>query len=347
MAADGFGSIGRVDHISMYKSSFGDLPDESMYSGPLEVGQTMPDMIKMMRDFHKAGNAGASSGAVGYTPMPLAYDPNVIDITRKFTPVKALIPKVSNQGLTANYYRLTARGAGAWGPEDPALDEADDTKELQSESMKYVRVTGRVTGVAEVGGAHFQSSLRSETMTKTQEINELIEEALLVGNNTNNTYQPDGLGQLLTSGNGATETAVSDEVTLSDVTALVNTCYNNKGAPNLIITDSFTAEDLKEQIQQHIRYVDPFKKVAWGLETLAINTVVGTLPVIVSQFMPTTSTERELYVLNTRFMEQRVLQDITFEKLAKTTDSTKFFLKCYMSLINKFPEGMGKLTTIT
>lgn len=347
MEGIGFGKVGVIDHAGIYKASFGDLPDETIYSAPMEVGTNLPDMVGHMTKFAKATNVGAASGTAGYVPMPIAYDSGVVDITRKLTPVKALIPKVSNAGLTANYFRLTARGSGAWGAEDPALDEADDTKELQSENIRYVRVTGRVTGVADVGAAHFESSLRREVMTKTQEINELIEEALIVGNNTNNSYQPDGLGQLLASGNGATETAVSDEVTLGDVTNLVNTCFINKGSPNMIITDAYTAEDLKDQIQQHIRYVDPFKKVAWGLETLSVNTVVGTLPVIVSQFMPTTSTERELYCVNTNFLEQRVLQDITFEKLAKTTDSSKFFLKCYMTLINKFPEGMGKLTTIT
>lgn len=347
MSEMGFQSIGEdIDEESMYKFSFGHTPDKTMYDGPLQVGSEFyPDLSKTVEDwyvgtFEKAANVGAASGGSGYVPMPLMYDAGVIDITRKFTPVKALIPKVTNKGLTANYHRLTARGEGAWGAEDPVLTETDDTTELASSAMKYARVTGRVTGVAEIGGSHFESTMRRSVLTKTQEINELIEEALLVGNNTTNQYQPDGLGQLIS----ANKTDLSGEIpTLEDVDTLVNDCFVDKGAPNLLITDPYTATHLKHQIMQTVRYNDPYTKVAWGLQALSINTVVGELPMIVSQFMPTTADARKVFCVNTNFLEQRVLQDITFERLAKTGDSNKYFLKVYMTLINKFPEGMGML----
>jgi hypothetical protein len=72
--------------------------------------------------------------------------------------------------------------------------------------------------------------------------------------------------------------------------------------------------------------------VAWGLQALSINTVVGEIPMIVSQFMPTTTSNRRVLCINTNFIEQRVLQDITFQRLAKTDDSEKFLLKVYMQI---------------
>ena len=342
----GFGAVGEVDDESMYKFSFGDLPNKTMYDGPLQIGESyFPDMQKAVEEwysktFTKAANVGASSGSAGYVPMPLMYDAGVIDITRKFTPIKAIIPKVTNRGLTANYHRLTARGGGAWGEEDPTLTEVDDTEELASSAIKYARVTGRVTGVAEIGGAHFESTMRRSVLTKTQELNEMIEEAILVGNNSTNQYQPNGLDQLIT----ANKTDMSGTIpTLENVDGLVNDCYVDKGAPNLLITDPYTASNLKNQIMQTVRYQNPYTKVAWGLQALSINTVVGELPLIVSQFMPTTANARKVFCVNTNFLEQRILQDITFERLAKVTDSNKYFLKIYMTLINKFPEGMGML----
>jgi len=272
--------------------------------------------------------------------MPLAYDPDVVDITRRFTPIKALLPKVTNQGMTANYFRLTGRGNYAWGAEDPALNEVDDTKELASETIRFARVTGRVTGVAEVGGMHFESTMRREIITKTQELNEGIEDTLLNGDNANNALEPDGLIRLLTENNEDMNGAVP---TLEDVDNLVNDCFINRGAPNLLITDPYTASNLKNQIMNTVRYTNPYQQVAWGLQALSVNTVVGELPCIVSQFMPTGDGEKRVLCLNTNFVEQRVLQDITFERLAKTSDSEKFFLKTYMTLINKFPEGMGQL----
>jgi len=341
-----FMSPGEIDEASIYKSSFGDIPNHTMYSGPLQPAQDhFPDMAKTVYDWHiktfgKAANVGASSGASGYVPMPLAYDSGVIDITRKFTPIKALIPKVTNTGITANYYRLTGRGAASWGEEDPTLTETDDTEELASATIRYCRITGRVTGVAEIGGAHFESTMRRAVLTKTQEMNETIEEALINGDNDTNQYQPDGLIQLVDANNTNMSGAVP---TLEDVDTLVNDCFVDKGAPNLLITDPYTASNLKNQIINSIRYSNPYTKVAWGLQALSINTVVGELPLIVSQFMPTTADARRILCINTNFLEQRVLQDITFQRLAQTTDSNKFFLKVYMTLVNKFPEGMGQL----
>lgn len=334
-----FGAVSKVDVESLYKASFGDVPDETMYDGPMQVTKDyFPDIAG---DFiEKAANVGASGGAAGYVPMPLSYDGAVIDITRKFTPIKGLIPKVTNKGLTANYYRLTARGDAAWGGENPALDETDDTKKLESDTIKYCRIVGRVTGVAEVGGAHFESTMRAEMLQKTQSLNETIENTLINGDNDTYDYQPDGLIQLLT----ANKTDMSgDDPTLQDIDGLVNDCFVDKGAPNLLITDPYTASTLKDQIMSNVRYQNPYTSVAWGLQALSINTVVGEIPMIVSQFMPTTADARRVLCVNTNFLEQRVLQDITFQRLAKTDDSEKFMLKTYMTLINKFPEGMGQL----
>ncbi len=348
-----FVNPGAVDTEGVYKFSFGDTPHETMYSGPLEAGQDcfpdMPEVIKTWQErsfgtVQKASNVGAASGSAGYVPMPLAYDSGVIDITRRFTPVKALIPKVTNLGLTANYFRITAREDGTWGKEDPALEEADDTSKLESEIIRYCRITGRVTGVAQSGGAHFANTMRREMLNKTQSLNETIEDTLLNGNNSTNPYQPNGLRVLVGTGSAAnTENLSGADPTMEDIDDMVNKCFIDKGAPNLLITDPFTASKLKRQIMQTVRYNDPYTTVAWGLKALSVNTAVGELPLIVSQFMPTTADAREILVLNTRFLEQRILQDITFERLAKTSDSEKFMLKVYMTLINTFPEGMGKI----
>jgi len=47
---------------------------------------------------------------------------------------------------------------------------------------------------------------------------------------------------------------------------------------------------------------------------------------------------KECYFLDTDYIEMRVLQDVTYEKLAKTNDSNKFFLKIYEALVMKAPE---------
>jgi len=301
------------------------------------------DLVLENQMLHKAVNVGAASGAAGYALTPIVWDADVVDVTRRLTPLLTLIPKVTNKGKVAQYYRITARGAANWGAEDPALAETDDTKEEASTSIRYARVTGRVTGVAQIGGAHFESSMQREVINKTQSMNELLEEALLVGKNATNQYQPDGLQTLLT----ANKDNVGAAVALSDVKKLVNDCFVDKGAPNLMITDPYTAEALIEQQMDYVKYIDPNVTIAWGLQVPSIQTVVGRIPILVSQFMPIASGDRRLFCINTNFVQRRVLQDITFERLAKVSDSEKFMLKTYQTVINKFPEGMGQLYGIT
>ena len=342
-----WGGSQEIDSESLYKASFGDMPDETVYDDGFGKIETMVDdggdVVVSNESLHKAVNVGASSGAAGYALTPIVWDRDVVDITRKLTPLLTLIPKVTNKGKVAQYYKITARGAAGWGAEDPALSESDDTKEEASESIRYLRVVGRVTGVAQIAGAHFESSMQREVINKTQSMNEAIEEAMLTGNNATNQYQPDGLQQLLT----ANTDDVAGAVSLSDVTELVNQCFVDKGAPNLLITDPFTATDLIEQQMDYVRYTDPNITIAWGLQVPSIQTVVGRLPMLISQFMPSTTGSRRVFCVNTNYVQRRVLQDITFERLAKTSDSEKFMLKTYNTLINKFPEGMGQLYGIT
>ena len=43
---------------------------------------------------------------------------------------------------------------------------------------------------------------------------------------------------------------------------------------------------------------------------------------------------RKILIIDTDVIEARVLQDIVFERLAKTNDSDKFYLKVYETIIN-------------
>lgn len=347
MAAAMWGGSQEIDSESLYKASFGEIPDETVYDdgfGKIEMMvDDAGDLVINNQTLHKAVNVGSASGAAGYALTPIVWDRDVVDITRRLTPLLTLIPKVTNKGKVAQYYRITARGDAAWGAEDPALSESDDTKEEASESIRYLRITGRVTGVAQIAGAHFESSMQREVINKTQSMNEALEAMILTGDNGGNQYQPDGLQTLLTENTDD----VAGAVALSDVTELVNQCFVDKGAPNLLITDPFSATDLIEQQMDYVRYTDPNVTIAWGLQVPSIQTVVGRLPMLISQFMPSDTGDRRVFCINTNYIQRRVLQDITFERLAKTSDSEKFMLKTYSTLINKFPEGMGQLYGIT
>lgn len=342
-------SVGGVDEDSAYYSSFGTMKAKTLYYDPMNKIDPGQDLLKTIgkESFEKGVNVGAASGAAGYAFTPLVWDRQIVDITRKFTPLIGLIPKVTNVGKTAEYYRITARGSASWGTEQGSLVESDDTSEADSATIKYLRVKGRVTGVAQVAGAHFLDALQQQVVNKTQTMNEELEDTLVNGNSSTNTLQPDGLIAQLTTNNNSMN---GGAITLAAVRDLVSDCFQAKGRPNLLITDTYTADVLHAEMVQYARYVGAptmtTTQIAWGFETMAVATSIGKLPVVISQFMPTTAGSRRLLCINTDFIEYRVLQDVTFERLAKTEDAESFYLKTYRTLVNKFPEGMGQITSI-
>lgn len=337
-----WGSSQDIDNESLYKASYGSMPDESVYDdgmNKLSISRVGNDLMLKGEGFTKAVNVGTASGVAGYAFTPIVWDQDVVDITRRVTPLLTLIPKVTNKGKTAHYYRITSRAEAQWGDEDPVLSEMDDVRAQSSEDIKYLRTVGRVTGVAQIAGAHFESSMQREVINKTQSLNEAIEEEMLVGTNSA-TFGHNGLLQQLTFNKTADLNAA---IALSDVKKLVNDCFVAKGAPNLIITDPYTAEALIEQQMDYVKYVDPQTTIAWGLQTPTIQTVVGKIPVVPSLFMPTGTGDRALFCVNTNYLQQRVLQDITFQRIMTGGDSEKFMLKTYRTFVNKFAESMGMI----
>ena len=318
-----------VDEGGLYKACFGDMISGTVYDDG-------------MHDIHKAVNIGAASGAAGYALTPIVYDKDVIDITRKATPLQTIFPKRTNLGKTANYYRYTARGSATWQLEDAALSEADDTRESVSSDMKFLRVTGRVTGVAAASGAHFYNALQEEVMNKSLAMSMEIEDALINGDTATTATEPNGLIKTLTANN----TPVGAAIAISDINDILDDCYVDLGQINMLITDAYTLTAIRQQMQDFVKYESP-TKVAWGMDAVAFNSNNGVVPIITSQYMPTTSGSRRIIAVDTRTFEQRVLVDVAYEDLAKTSDSRKFFLKTYRANISKFPEGCGQLTGIT
>ena len=116
-----------------------------------------------------------------------------------------------------------------------------------------------------------------------------------------------------------------------------------QGDPNLIVTDFGTLDNVKGLLQDYQRYVNTNFEIAWGLKTVEFEG----LPIVPSKFMPPTTAYRSLAVLSTDAWQVRVLQDLTYEELAKTNDSYKFMIKAYEALIAPGLPFNWMLNTIT
>lgn len=324
--------------------------------------------------------SGLASGTTDMSLIPVYVDPVIVDLTRRLTPLVELIPRVTNYGKTADYNQTVNRGVTGFRLEDAAMDEANDVYARQSSAIKYLYQVGRVTGPMLAASRQYLSNqyidaLNLEVRQKTVTYRYVEEDAILNGDASatrtayggsasggdalnyaaefsgiykilNTAFNPTGGGGSITPTTSLSTTAL----TLSNMrtgirnarTAAENSTYG-QGDPNLAVTDFTTYDNMKGLIQQYLRYVNTNFEVAWGLKTLEFEG----LPVIPSKFNPTTTDARKVAILSTDTWQMRVLQDITYEELAKTNDSYKFMLKGYETLVCTAPVFNRAITAIT
>jgi len=130
---------------SAYGASFGPLANNTTYFKPPALKSwagTEQDVINStdlrpelnsacesgMAQMKALNVSGQGAGTAGYALIPVYVDPRIVDRSRKFTPWTELISRVTNQGVTADYNVLTAKGAAVFAAEDAALSDVTDTE---------------------------------------------------------------------------------------------------------------------------------------------------------------------------------------------------------------------------
>jgi hypothetical protein len=346
---------------SAYSHSFGNLGDNTRYQDasfsvdmrPQFESTLKSGMAKLKAQMTTSGGAGTA----GYAMIPIYVDPKIVDITRKYTPLVELLPRVTNMGITADYNKITAKGGAYAAAEDAALPETNTTYDRVSTSIKYLYAVGRVTGQSQAAQPSYMlagflpgsgatgpfsdqgasNAIQQEVLVKTRELRELEENLLINGNATTsftsapNGAEFDGISTLMSTTNGLNKSATA--ISIEDVQTQASVAFAAGGRPNLGVTDGYTYNALLTQLGQKIGYLQSTEKVFWGFSTIVVNTIVGQIPIIPSMFMAYASGSRKLFLLDLSVVEVRVLQDVTYQEVAVVNDSKKFFLKLYECLI--------------
>ena len=361
---------------SAYQHSFGTLPHGTLYHGgargsfDAETKSFDVDMRPELKGAFDIGfkaleSTSGGAGTAGYAMVPIYVDPRVVDRTRKYTPLVELIPRVSNQGITADYNVITAKGGAVVAAEDAALSETNTTFDRQSTSIKYLYSVGRVTGQAMAaipsyilqgltpeGGASgaFSSSSapnakQLEVLIKTRDMRELEEELIVNGDTDSDANEFNGIIDIMSTTNTVAKGTTA--LALADIDTAIKNAFDDGGRPNLAVCSSGVYTDLMGLLTAKIGYLQATQTVFWGFTTIVLHTMVGDVPVIPSMNMSNASGSKAIYFLDLSVVEMRVLQDLTYEDLAKTNDSSKFMLKIYEALIIKAPTFCSSITAIS
>jgi len=302
-------------------------------------------------------------GTAGQALVPIFVDPSIVDQERRETPMREIIPRVSNMGITADWNERTAKGDASSKLEDAPLADNDDTYDRYTLPIRYYYSIGRVTGPLQAAmpagtfedytTTQFPNAKSLETAARTADL-AVREEIDIISGNPGGTFTAGGAtttdtcydaNSALASAQSGIKDQISDEnqddqagaaITLDDVNDLINLCWEDGGRPSVLLTDGRTVTDLKALMSQQLR-IAPSTSVAWGFQTVAFEGPRGTLPMIQSQVVRTTAgagsgtifASKSILALDMAHIENRILQDYTYEPLAKTNDSDKFMVKYY------------------
>lgn len=360
---------------SCYAHSFGPLADGTAYVNGWTQGRDgksfdLRNFIGakasegFMRIQQKAlGPEAGGAGTSGYALVPVYVDPRIVDQSRKYTPMVEMIPRVTNQGLTADYNVVTAKGAAYTANPDAPLAETDDTYDRKSQSIKFLYSVGRVlgpmqaampsyimegfqpTGAGNVSGSVFTpagapNAKQQQVLMKARAMKELEENLIFNGDDDTDATQFNGIidQQGTTNQNDLGGAAL----TWDDVEETVQSAFDDGGRPKLAVGSSSVITDLRKIMIDTFRYtpdqLTAGAELPFGVPPqLVLHTMVGAIPCLPSMYLSNVSGSKQLWFLDTDFIEMRVLQDMTYEDLAKTNDSSKFMLKIYECLIVRSP----------
>jgi hypothetical protein len=348
-------SLEGVNAKHAYATSFGMLPDRTRYAGydtdTKNVADLRPNLNERLQIGMKAlGTTAGGAGTAGYALIPIYVDPQIVDRSRKYTPLTEIVPRVTNQGITADYNIITAKGGAFFALEDAALGETSTTYDRASTSIKYLYAVGRVTGQAlaavpsymlagfqpsgSVGGfgeSSAPNAMQLEVLVKARELKEAEEDAIINGDAVTNPEEYSGIVVLQSTTNKVDKNTTA--LNLDDVTTAIQYAFDDGGRPNFAVCSSAVYGDLLNLLQAKIGFMQPTQNVFWGFSTIVLHTMVGDVPVVPSMFMSNVTGSKSIYFLDLSVWEMRVLMDMTYEKFGKLNDSDKFFLKIYEALI--------------
>jgi len=210
-----------------YGVTFLNTPNHTIYSNPMGVAMKGSEYsgslsLDLLRNQHSQiamkalSTTAGGPGTAGYAMVPIFVDPRVVDQTRKYTPLVELVPRVTNQGMYADYNVITAKGGAITAVEDAALSETNTTYDRASTAIKFVYSVGRVTGPAiaampawslgglsPAGGAtgafndqNATNAKQMEVLVKTREIKEKEESLIVNGDASTDATQFSGIVKL-------------------------------------------------------------------------------------------------------------------------------------------------------
>jgi hypothetical protein len=191
--------------------------------------------------------------------------------------------------------------------------------------------------------ASASNGIQKEVLTKARALKEGEENLILNGNKTTSyvSGNPNGteFDGIITQQSTTNVNTITGLMTWDGIEDTVQYAFDDGGRPNVAVMGSSAMGDLRKIMRDQFRWAGGNAgTVNYGIPSaINIETMVGPTVAIPSMFMTNTTTDKQAFFLDMNFIETRVLQDTTYEELAKEGDYRKFMIKEYIAVASRAP----------
>ena len=267
------------------------------------------------------------AGTSGVLIQP-EVDKIVTEIIEYKNPLRQNIPRKQRNSDSWLLNRRSAAAANTvaqWVNDltEPAIDRTEQSR--ITFQFRTLLARGKVTRFAQDAGRSYIDVLSEEIEARARAFKNLEENAMLYGDNSVTTTQPDGLTTLITGSQIIEQTAVMGgaALTLTKIDETVDQCA---GSPDIMIASKQTRRKLNALLQADQRFVNT-TEVAGGFRVLSYDDI----PIFAStnvtnnfhfdgtQVVGTTGDTSHLFVLDTSEFWVGYMNDVTVSPLSKTS----------------------------
>jgi hypothetical protein len=386
-----FGSPQNIQEAGAYKAAFGHLGDKTPYHSGLK-GMTEQEMLQKRGDVtaksideenNKRDNllknmatkggqqiqgkalttTSGGAGTAGNALVPVYVDPRIVDQSRQYTPWTEMIPRVTNQGTTADYNVITDKEDAVFAGEGAALSDQDNDYDRKSEQIKYLYAKGKVTGPSQAatpsymlsgfrsdGDEHTgnfqdqnaQNAKQLQVLSRARAFREREEEAIWNGDSGSNSLEYDGLVTLQSTTNQVDKSGAALEY--DDIESAMELAVdgdNGAGRPNVAGASSNAVTQARQIMVDTFNYrpADMNQQLRFGISSqVVLETRTGPVPLIGTNVLDNTDGNKSMYFLDMDYIEMRTLMDMTMKELPDEDDSEAFLLKAYEAMIMRAPQ---------
>lgn len=310
-------------------------------------------------------------------------DQQVTILFKKILPVQTMIQTTANFGKYAEWDAIPPNGAGSahFDDEDPEIVESDMDDITKMTPVKIMYSKGRLTKMVQIAG-QTQKPARDLMAIRTMASNEMIKnlrERSVLGvtrdvKATTNSFAPAtakqyaGLFELITGYTAATGAATNTAPNYITATSFagetdpakqwktylnpdLNESYRRMIyyglQPDVLVTDYKTFQLVRGALNDLFRGNDNMVNTTFGISKLNIAMPNGIIPMIPVPFMPATAANGNIFMLDTSFLERRVLWPETFEELANINTSKSYVVSAAECLIDKTDVSMSASVSLS